>query len=839
MIGQENLKISMESIINSSPIIVISRKIEKDFPVKYISNNVRQFGYNPEDFYSGQVKYADIIHPDDRKAVLKSLKYLNRQLMEFVQEYRVISRFGEVRYVEDRVRIKKYDEENIHLEGTIIDITERKHNEMIIHQQKSNNSRSLTEISLEDVLGLLVTNAEGIRDGLRCAVMLIDKKKQHICRVIAPNLPSFYREAMEGLEIGYGVCSGGTALYMGERVIVENIEVHPYWARHREIAKKAGLKSSWAELIKSSTGELLGVFLMYFDFPNTPQKTSYEYLKANADLAAIEIEHRVANETFRESDHRFKTIFNNINDQIYVSKLNGKLIDVNNVVVDSLGYSKEFIINSSPIDIVPSWYVQRASELIKVIERDHKAMYEAAAICKDGKVIPLEINARMINYNGKKTILSVARDITERKKAEKAKELNESRLEALIKLNEMTGASLDEIAEFVKEEAVRLTESKVGYLAFMNADETDLIMHSWSDSAIKECTINKKQFIYPVKHTGLWGEAVKQRKAIITNNYESGNPLKKRYPDGHVKLIRHMNVPIFDGEHIVAVVGVGNKDDDYDESDVRQLTLLMQGMWKLIQRKQLIGTLSKYSEELLKANTKLRSVNMIKAEFVEEYYMNQGHDFLRSLDILDDEAMNLLNDSQKEAISMLLNNSERLKLLIDAFLYSDLQQAGRIEYSFEPVSIGNVLSDVLLNQILLIDEKKLLLEKEIPADLPPVKADKEKLKEMFVYLIHNAINLTPTGNSIGVEVSDESEYLHVTISDTGEGIDKSLIPRLFYKMYQADDSISRMFQGFESSLYICKDTVAAHDGNIWIESERGLGSSFHVKIPKWMGTKHT
>ena len=822
----------MESVINNSPVIVISRKIDKDLPVKYISNSIRQLGYTPEDFYSGEVRFSDLIHPDDRKAVMKAFKYLNKQLPAFIQEYRVMSRFDEVRFVEDRVRIKVYDKDNIHLEGTITDITERKHHQMIVHQQNKHGRKVLTEISLEDVLGLLVTNAERIRTGLTCAVMLLDKQHKHICRVIAPNLPSFYKDALEGLEIGYGVCSGGTALYMGERVIVDNIEVHPYWAMHRELAKKAGLKASWAELITASNGEILGVFLMYFNFPNKPKKTCYEYLKANADLAAIEIEHRIANETFRESDHRFKTIFNSINDQIYVSELNGNLIDVNKVVVDDLGYLKDDILQSSPMDIVPSWYVQRASELIKLIERDHKAMYEAAAICKDGSVIPLEVNARMINYNGKKTILSVARDITERKKAEKAKQLNESRLETLIKLNEMTADSLDEIAEFVKEEAVRLTESKLGYLAFMNAGETELIMHSWSKNAMVECGVSDTQFIYPVQTTGLWGEAVKQRQAIITNDYTSPSPLKKGYPKGHVELTRHMNVPIFDGDHIVAVVGVGNKEDDYDENDVRQLTLLMQGMWKLIQRKQLIGALSKYSNELSKANTKLRSVNMIREEFLEDSIRN-GHDLLHGFDVLDDEALDLLDDSQKEAISALLNNSERLKLLIDAVLYSDLQQSGKIEYFFEPVSLGTVLSNVLLNQILLIDEKELALEKNIPTGLPPVKGDKEKLTEMFVYLIHNAINLTPKGDSISIDVYEENGHLHVTIKDNGEGIAHDLIPRLFYKMYQADDSIARMFQGFESSLYICKDTVAAHQGNIWIESELGQGSSFHVKIPKW------
>jgi len=837
MIGEPGPEISMESIINNSPVIVISRKIEKNFPVKYVSSNIRQFGYTPDDFYSGELKYADLIHPEDRKGVLKTFKHLNKQLSEFIQEYRLVTRFGEIRYVEDRVHIRSYGSNDAYIEGTILDITGRKHHEMITYQRKTAQGKSLTEISLEGVLELLVTNAEKIRTGLTCAVMLLDREKQHICRVIAPNLPSVYKEAMEGVEIGYGVGSGGTALYMGERVIVEDIEEHPYWALYRDVAKKAGIKASWAELITASTGEILGVFIMYFDFPNAPKKACFEYLKSNADLAAIEIEHRIANETFRESEHKFKTIFNNINDQIYVSELNGNLIDVNQVVVDSLGYSKEYILKSSPIDIVPSWYVQRASELLKVIDRDHKAMYEAAAIRKDGSVIPLEINARMINYNGKKTILSVGRDITERKKAEKAKQLNESRLEALISLNEMTAASLDEIAEFVKEEAVRLTESKLGYLAFMNAGETDLIMHSWSSSAMNECNITNKQFIYPVKSTGLWGEAVKQRKPIITNDYAAPSLLKKGYPKGHVELIRHMNVPIFDGDHIVAVVGVGNKEEDYDESDVRQLTLLLQGMWKLIQRQQLVGALSKYSEELSKANTKLRSISMIKAEFLEDS-MKRGHDLVHGSDILDDETLNVLDDSQKEAISILLSNSERLKLLVDAILYNNLQQSGRIEYSFAPVSIGSVLSDVLLNQILLIDEKELMLEKDIPAGLPPIKGDKEKLNEMFVYLIHNAISLTPKGKCIGVGVCEENGYLHVTITDNGEGIDEDLIPRLFYKMYQVDDSIARMYQGLESSLYICKDTVDAHQGNIWIESEVGQGSSFHVKIPKWTGTEN-
>ncbi len=171
--------------------------------------------------------------------------------------------------------------------------------------------------------------------------------------------------------------------------------------------------------------------------------------------------------------------------------------------------------------------------------------------------------------------------------------LNEFRLEALLKLNQMTGASLREVTDFALEQAVLLTQSQIGYLAFVNDEETVLTMHAWSQSAMRECQVVDKPFEYPLEKTGLWGEAIRQRKPIITNDYAADNPYKKGMPHGHVGLTRHMNVPVFDGEKIVAVAGVGNKETPYDESDVRQLTLLAEGMWKIIQRHS-------YEEELVR-----------------------------------------------------------------------------------------------------------------------------------------------------------------------------------------------------------------------------------------------
>jgi len=191
--------------------------------------------------------------------------------------------------------------------------------------------------------------------------------------------------------------------------------------------------------------------------------------------------------------------------------------------------------------------------------------------------------------------------ITQRKRAEEALQLDESRLEKLLQLNQMTEASLQQITDFALEEAVRLTKSRIGYLAFTSEDETVLTMHSWSQTAMAECAIIDKPIVYPVETTGLWGEAIRQRKPVVTNDYAAPNPLKKGYPQGHVHVLRHMNVPVFDGRRIVAVAGVGNKDEPYDESDIRQLTLLMQGMWRLIQRRRA-------EEELQAGQARLRQI---------------------------------------------------------------------------------------------------------------------------------------------------------------------------------------------------------------------------------------
>ena len=197
--------------------------------------------------------------------------------------------------------------------------------------------------------------------------------------------------------------------------------------------------------------------------------------------------------------------------------------------------------------------------------------------------------------------------------------INEIRLNSLLKLSQTQDKSFNELLDFGLEEAIRLTESEIGYIYYYNEDTQNFTLYSWSSSVMAQCAIMEKQTIYQLEKTGLWGEAVRQRKAVITNNYSAPNRYKKGYPEGHVHLIRHMNLPIFMNSKIVAVIGVGNKATDYTEEDVTQLQLFMEGLWNIAERIRI-------EERLRESEEKFRTVADLTNDW--EYWIAPNMDIL-------------------------------------------------------------------------------------------------------------------------------------------------------------------------------------------------------------------
>jgi PAS domain S-box-containing protein/putative nucleotidyltransferase with HDIG domain len=289
-----------------------------------------------------------------------------------------------------------------------------------------------------------------------------------------------------------------------------------------------------------------------------------------------------------------------------------------------------------------------------------KIIFESAHRRKDGSVMPVEVHARTISLSDRQLILSVARDITRRQIAENEIKFNEARLASLVKIGqyESESESIQDLLDFALDEAIALTGSKIGYIYFYDDETRQFTLNTWSKEVMQECTIAEPQTIYQLEKTGIWGEAVRQARPIMVNDFQAPHPLKKGYPEGHAQLDKFLTIPVFSGERIVAVVAVANKETDYDEADIRQLTLMMDTVWKIVARRQV-------EEELRQREQEYRSlVNNIPG-FVFKGYADYTVDFF------DDKIETFTGYSKEEF------NSKRLKWS-ELVIQEDLQNAKAI-----------------------------------------------------------------------------------------------------------------------------------------------------------------
>jgi GAF domain-containing protein len=153
--------------------------------------------------------------------------------------------------------------------------------------------------------------------------------------------------------------------------------------------------------------------------------------------------------------------------------------------------------------------------------------------------------------------------------------------DALDRLADKQNLSMFEFRDAIIEELCTLTDSTIAYFYATDVTEEHLTLLGYSKSVMDSCMIIDRPAVYRVDETGLWGEAIRHRKPIITNDYlGSSNPAKRGLPEGHVHVMSHMNMPVFEGDHIVALVGVGNKPVPYTDEDVALIGGLMDGVWQ-------------------------------------------------------------------------------------------------------------------------------------------------------------------------------------------------------------------------------------------------------------------
>jgi two-component system phosphate regulon sensor histidine kinase PhoR len=186
----------------------------------------------------------------------------------------------------------------------------------------------------------------------------------------------------------------------------------------------------------------------------------------------------------------------------------------------------------------------------------------------------------------------------------------------------------------------------------------------------------------------------------------------------------------------------------------------------------------------------------------------------------------------REFIGIIYQDSNRLANLIDDLLDLSKIESGKMKMAKAPLDIKPILDRCLVVLERSIKEKKLSVNLNIMDGIPKIMADDKRIAQVLLNLLDNAVKYTPMNGLIEVNISLNEDFIQVEIKDTGIGIPEKDLARIFERFYRVDKARSRELGGTGLGLSIVKNIVLAHNGQVWVDSEPGKGSSFKFTIPK-------
>jgi two-component system NtrC family sensor kinase len=310
-------------------------------------------------------------------------------------------------------------------------------------------------------------------------------------------------------------------------------------------------------------------------------------------------ERKRTEEALQESERKYRDLVETSQDLIWTCDAKGRFTYLNPVWERVLGYRIEEMLGRRFGDFqIPDVAARDVEEFRKCLAGGSIMGYETTCRSRSGRDVCLIFNAKSLRDAAGPIIgtQGTAFDITEHKKTEEKASVDHRRMVSLLRISKSKTASQKELLDLALDEAVALSESELGYIYYYHEGKQEFTLHSWSNAVMKECSIADPPKTYQLEKTGLWGEAVRQRGPVIVNDFYAPHPLKRGYPHGHALLHRFMTLPVFIEGRIVAVVGVANKQLEYDEQDVLQLASLMDSVWQIAEHRRVDVEMRKLSQ---------------------------------------------------------------------------------------------------------------------------------------------------------------------------------------------------------------------------------------------------
>ncbi len=867
------------------PTVVFKWIAREGWPVEYVSPNVLcQFGYTVEDFTSGKVLYADIVHPDDLERVAGEVRnHSESGVPSFEQEYRIVRADGEYRWLYDFTVVKRDDSGNItHYQGYVHDITERKRAEDLVRRRNRELTllnrviaASTSALDVEQVLQITCRELAQAFELPQAAAALLNAEGTQanvVAEYLAPGRPS-------GLGNIIPITGNPGTEYVLEHkkpLAVADAQTDERMTPVRDLMRERGTVSLLIVPLLAH-GKVVGT--LGLDAIQRREFSEEEITLAQNVAAAVgqALEAAQLHQALQRHVKRLE-ILHEVDRAILAAQspetiAQAALDRIRQLVPCQRASVVEFDLQAGqatvlavhtngetqleartrlplkqygPIEELEQGQVRVVEDILSLSQPLHTDRALLAEGLRSYVTVPLVardelIGALNLGASRPGTMapehLGIACEVAnqlavaiQNARLYQIEQKQRERAEALRQAAQAMGASLslDEILRLILDQLKRvLIYDTASVLIFREGNVPDLVVgvgYADEQMVIREA----KQLL---GDSPILRQMARDLQPVVSADV--------RQLDGWILVpgaehIRSwLGAPlVIRGQMIGALMVDSTRLGFFGPAEAQIAQTLAQHAAQAIENARLYRQARLHAEELSDALAQLQEMDRLKSEFIQ----NVSHELRTPLaliqgyvELLMTGELGQLGAQQQEPMEIIARWTRMLSSLVDDIvLILEIEARSPVR---EPIALDELARSAIEDFRVAAQRAQLTLTADIAPDLPPVVVEALHVRRVLANLLSNALKFTPAGGAVSVRVWREDDQVILQVADTGIGIPPEQQTRIFERFYQVDGSIRRRYGGVGLGLALVQELVEAHGGRITVESEVGRGSAFTVTLP--------